>query len=473
MGKIMVVGHGYEAGQLTLQAVECLQSGARVILHTGRCECAHWLNQAQIPFETLDALYESCEDFDEHARQAADAVCAAAENEDVVFGVFDVRDRSVSVLMNLRKDVRVIAGPLAEGALFAHLQGATELLEASDWERYQLSSAKNALIRELDSRELASEVKLKLMEIYPDETAVFVRFGDGAIAHTQLYNLDRLKYYDHRTCALVTAEPELRHLERFDFARLEEIIRVLLGPNGCPWDRAQTHASLRPYIIEEAYEVVGAIDEQDPYHLYDELGDMLLQVMLHAEIARKHGEFDIVDIISAISEKMISRHSHVFGSDCAENSQAVTDLWNKNKMAERGQTTYAQTLKEVSKSLPSALRASKLLKRIDAACRTEQTLDDALETAVKRAGAIGNAEDAESAIGEAMLALVAVARAAKVDPEIALNAASDHMVKRFEDMEARATVQSGSLDGVPEAELREYWNLVKLLSTGKSGKEFA
>lgn len=466
MGKIVVIGHGYEVGQLTLEAVELFKSGAKVILHTQRCGCADWLKKENIAFTALDALYESCEDFDEHAQAAADAVCEAAQNSDVIYGVFDVRDRSVGTLMNMAKNVRVVAGPPAEGALFARVQGAVEMLEASDWENYSLSSAKSALIRELDSREQACEVKLKLMDIYPDDTAVFVIFGDGTMAYTELYNLDRLKSYDHRTCALVTAEPELTNLYRYDFARLEEIIRVLLGPDGCPWDREQTHQSLRPYIIEEAYEVVGAIDEEDPYHLYDELGDMLLQVLLHAEIGRKHGEFDIIDVISAISEKMISRHSHIFGSDSAEEANEVVDLWNKNKMAERGQTTYTETMKDVSRSFPALLRASKLLKRLDGACRVKDELSHALTAAEDCLGEISGSDNAEQAIGEAMFRLVAAARAANVDPEIALNAASDRMIARFEKLEREVLSSGKTMEDLDQQILNQYWMRVKMLKSG-------
>lgn len=462
MGNIVVVGLGYEIGQLTLEAVELMKSGAKIVLHTGRCGCAEWLKKESIAYETLDALYEATEDFDEHARMAAEAVCAASEEGDVVYGVFDVRDRSVGALLDMTKNVRIVAGPPAEGMLFARAQGAVELLEASDWENYVLSSAKSALIRELDSRELASEVKLKLMEIYPDETAVFVHFGDGGMAHTELYNLDRLKKYDHRTCALVTAEPELVNLERFDFARLQEVISVLLGPDGCPWDREQTHKSLKPYMIEEAYEVAGAIDEEDPYHLYDELGDMLLQVMLHSEIARKHGEFDIGDVITAISEKMISRHSHIFGSDHVDDAGEVTDLWNKNKMAERGQTTYTESMKDVSHAFPALLRAVKLLKRLDNACGVKESVSDALSRAAASVNAIGSAGNDEEAFGRALLDLTAAARTAGVDPELALNAASDRMIDCFASFEEKVSTAGKVMDMLDGKTRKEYWDLVKL-----------
>lgn len=467
MGKITVVGLGYEENQLTLQAIQLLRSGARVILHTQQCGCAQWLRDQKIAFESLDGLYESCEDFDEHAQLAADAVLKAAADADVVYGVFDVRDRSVGALLDAAgREIRVVAGPPAEDALLAYAKGPVDLLEASDWENYALSSRRNALVRELDGRQLAGEVKLRLMEVYPEESQIFVRFGDGGIARTELYNLDRLQHYDHRTCALIPAVPDLTALERYDFDRLLQVISILCGPDGCPWDREQTHQSLRPYIVEEAYEVVDAIDADDPDQLYDELGDMLLQVVLHAEIARRHGEFDIGDVVSAIGAKMIHRHSHIFGKDRAANPEEVSDLWSRNKMAERGQTSYAESMHGVAKSLPGLLRAGKVLKRLDQACRCSQTLDAALEDAARAIQDVPEATDREKALGEALLAMAAVTRSAGVDPEIALNAAVDRLIDRFETVEAQA-----SLDKLPAQKLREYWDLVKLSDAAENRQE--
>lgn len=472
MGCITVVGHGFEAGQLTLEAAELLQSGRKILLHTERCGCAEWLRERGIAFETLDALYEQCEDFDEHAREAAAAVRGAASECDVVYGVFDVRDRSVSELLKSdAHEVRIVAGPPAEGALLARAAGPVQLLEASDWERYALSSARSALVRELDSRELAGEVKLRLMEVYPEENRIFVRFGDGGIAQTELYNLDRLRAYDHRTCVLVPAEPELTRLERFDFDRLAEIIDFLCGPDGCPWDRAQTHESLRPYIIEEAYEVVDAIDEGDPDHLYDELGDMLLQVMLHAQIGKRHGEFDIGDVITAISCKMIHRHTHVFGKDHVDGAGEVLELWSRNKMAERGQTTRTESMRDVTRSLPATLRAAKVLKRLEECCKQQPEAGTSLDEAADAVCRIANAEDAERAFGEAMLRLMQAARVLKLDPEIALNAAVDRLIGRFERIERELLAGGGSFETLSDDTLRKYWDLVKLSDPAESRQE--
>lgn len=449
MGTITIVGLGYEEKQLTFEAAELLKSGARVILHTGRCGCAEWLKKNGISFETLDYLYEECEDFDLHAARAAETVVAASKEENVVYGVFDVRDRSASEILK-RTRARVVAGPPAEGALTVYAQDAVKTLVAADWENFHLNASEGVLIRELDSRALASEVKLKLMDCYPEEEIAFVRLPDGGIAKTELYNLDRLSKYDHRTSAYIPSEGDLTKLERYDLADLQTILSRLCAPDGCPWDREQTHRSLRSYMVEEAYEIVDAIDADEPFHLADELGDMLLQVAFHAEIAKRYSEFDMSDVTTAICEKMIKRHSHIFGHDHASNSGEVATLWEKNKMRERGQTRYSESLREVSKSFPAMMRAAKVLKRLDGACDCAETVESARKSAEK---AILDGTD----VGDALLKCVSLARAMGEDPEIALNAATDRLIRRFE------TLENGRNTGeLSEETLQEYWNLVKL-----------
>ena len=460
MNRITVVGVGLEIGQLTFAAAEALTGGARVILHTDRIGCAKWLNEKGIPFDALDELYESIEDFDEHAQKAAEHVMEAAQVSDVVYAVYDVRDRSVYALNRLGVRMEVIAGPSVEGALLAHLDGATRMLEASDWESFRLSAMDNALVRELNSRELASEVKLKLMECYPDETRCLVLMGDGSVARAPLYDLDRLKGYDHRCCALIPAQRDLMKLERYSFDELVQIMRILQGPGGCPWDREQTHESLRPFMLEETYEAIDAINQGDTDHLYDELGDILMQVVMQAEIGRKHGEFDISDSITAICDKMIQRHTHIFGTDSAGDAEQVLDLWTRNKMKERGQQTYAEVLREVGRSLPALLRGCKLIEKAARAGVGQTDAQSIARDAAERVERAADSPDAERALGEALLMLCALARARKVDPEIALNEAADRFVNRFAELEAALVAQGAPLPA--EARAEEYWDRVKL-----------
>lgn len=460
MGMIYVLGVGLEAGDLTMNAAELLSSGAHVALHTERIGCAQWLKERGIAYETLDHLYDECEDFDEHARRAAELVRQMAAEGDVVYAVYDVRDRSVLELSQTEKKLRIIPGVPVEGALMGYAGGATRMLEASDWESFSLSARDNALVRELNSRELASEVKLKLMECYPDETRCFVLNGDGSIARIPLYDLDRLKAYDHRSCVLVFAERSLMKLERYGFDDLREVIHILQGPNGCPWDKAQTHESLRTFMLEETYEAIDAINAGDTDHLYDELGDILMQVMMHAELGRRHGEFDISDSLTAICTKMIQRHTHIFGGDSAGDPEAVLDLWTKNKMKERGQQSFAEVLQEVPRSIPALMRACKLMSkagRAGIACNDDASL---AEDAAACAALVGGGEG-EQALGDALLMLCALAGRHKLDAEIALNEASDRFIARFAALEQELAKRGITLPAAPE-DAQKYWDRVKL-----------
>ena len=455
MGRITVIGTGWAEKQLTFEAAEALQSGGRVILHTSRCGVTAWLEQRNIAWESLDCLYEECEDFDAHVEAAVHKLVEAAAAGDIVYGVFDIRDRTVPALLRAMPDCKIIAGPPIEGALLACAEGETRAVEASDWENFHLSARESCVVRELDSRELAAEVKLKLMSVYPEESEVWLLNARTAPEKTPLYALDRAERYDHRTCALIPACRDILGLERYDFEHLVDIIRFLCSPGGCPWDRVQTHETLRPYILEEAYEVIDAIDAGDPEHLYDELGDMLLQIVLHAEIARKHGSFDISDVTTAICEKMISRHSHIFGGDHAGDADEVIGLWTRNKMAERGQQTRTEVMRSVTRALPALLRAAKVLKRCSEVGLADADVAEAASRASKAACALPSAANAETAVGDALLSLVAAARCLNVDPEIALNGAVDRLIDRFDSVEQRILSEGGAFERLSPETLRD------------------
>lgn len=463
MGDITIIGTGWTEEQLTIGAVKAFKSAEHIILHTDHSGCGDWLRENGIDFDSLDRLYEECEDFDEHIEEAVDVILEAAADHDVIYGVLDVRDRTVSALMEKAADrMRIIAGPSAEGALLAYVNGAALMLEASDWEDFRLFAGQNCIIREVDNRELASEVKLKLMEVYPEECQVWVLQRGCAPISVPLYDLDRMENFDHRTCVYVPAQDDLMSLERYSFDHINSIIRRLCGPGGCPWDRAQTHETLRTCMLEEAYEVMEAIDEQDPDHLYDELGDMLLQIVLHAEIARRHGEFDISDVTTAISEKMIQRHTHIFGNDRAADPDQVLDLWNRNKKSERGFKRQTEVLRSITKTLPALLRCVKTLKRSGDVGVCELTIENAVESAVNAVALLNSSVEDETSVGNALMLVCDAARIKKVDPEIALNKAVDRFIDRFDKLEQDLNANGVDLDKIEPERLQKYWDSVKL-----------
>ena len=463
MGKITVVGAGWTRGELTLNAIEALKHSDAIVLHTDRCGCADWLRQNGMPFTSLDALYETCDNFDIHAQAAADAVMAAGSAGDLAYVVSDIRDRSVSSLIErIGTAVQVIPGPPSEGALLALVRGEARLVAASEWEQFHPSARESCLVRELDSRELASEVKLRLMEAYPEELEVWLLQGESEPVSMPLFTLDRGDRFDHRTCLLVPAQNSITELERYDFEHLNEIMRRLCAPDGCPWDRVQTHASLRTCLLEEAYEVIDAIDEGDVDHLYDELGDLLMLVALHAEIARRHGEFDISDVTTAVCQKLISRHTHIYGDDSAGNEAEVLRLWSRNKMTERSQQTRTEAMRSVTRSLPAMLRAIKVLKRSAELGLGEPDIEAACQRCEALIRQPWMQADAERHMGDIMMALAELARLGKVDPEIALNGAVSRFVDRFESVELEITRSGLPAEDLTEETLRNYWNSVKL-----------
>ena len=466
MSRIIVIGCGFRREQLTLEAVEAIEGADKVLLRTGRCGLRDHLVEKGVAFETLDALYERAEDFDELIRLTTQAVLDASREGSVAYAVFDVRDVSVQALLKTGADVRVIAGPPAEEGLWAFAEGATDCWAASEWETWTLHADRNALIREVDTRELAAEVKLKLMDCYPEESEIYVRAGDGGVEKTSLVELDRLPAYDHRLSVLVPAQRELTKLERYGFDELNRVIHILRSPGGCPWDRKQTHETLRTNLVEEAYEAVDAIDREDMDALYDELGDVLLQIVLHAEIAREHGDFTIGDVTTAITHKMIFRHQHVFGSARADTADEVLDLWQKVKKAERHQKTQAEVLRSVTRSLPALMRAEKVQKRAADVGFDWENARAAFykigEEAEELSRAVEDGGGVEEEAGDLLFAVVNVLRLLKLDPEIALNRATDKFTARFAEMERLILADGKSLAEMTLADMDAYWDRVKL-----------
>ena len=466
MSRIIVIGCGFRREQLTLEAVEAIEGADKVLLRTGRCGLRDHLVEKGVAFETLDALYERAEDFDELIRLTTQAVLDASREGSVAYAVFDVRDVSVQALLKTGADVRVIAGPPAEEGLWAFAEGATDCWAASEWETWTLHADRNALIREVDTRELAAEVKLKLMDCYPEESEIYVRAGDGGVEKTSLVELDRLPAYDHRLSVLVPAQRDLTKLERYGFDELNRVIHILRSPGGCPWDRKQTHETLRTNLVEEAYEAVDAIDREDMDALYDELGDVLLQIVLHAEIAREHGDFTIGDVTTAITHKMIFRHQHVFGSAKADTADEVLDLWQKVKKAERHQQTQAEVLRSVTRSLPALMRAEKVQKRAADVGFDWENARAAFykigEEAEELSRAVEDGGGVEEEAGDLLFAVVNVLRLLKLDPEIALNRATDKFTARFAEMERLILADGKSLAEMTLADMDAYWDRVKL-----------
>lgn len=250
-----------------------------------------------------------------------------------------------------------------------------------------------------------------------------------------------------------------------DAYRMDDLLKImelLRTPEGCPWDRAQTHQSIRDNMLEEAYEAAGAIDRLDMENLKEELGDVLLQVVFHAAMAREAGEFTFDDVVDGICKKLIFRHPHVFGTADAGNPEEGLSVWDAQKRAEKGQKTAADALDSVARALPALTRASKLQSKAAKAGFDWQDVSPALDKLAEELEelrtAVREESNVEEELGDLLFAAVKVGRFAGVDGEGALHGACEKFIRRFRRVEELA---GGSMNRLEAPELEELWRQAK------------
>ena len=238
------------------------------------------------------------------------------------------------------------------------------------------------------------------------------------------------------------------------------IMNVLLAPGGCPWDREQTHASLVRYLIEEAYEVIEAINEGDMYKLREELGDLLLQIVFHAALAEQKGQFDFADICRTVSKKMVDRHPHVFGSMHLQTSEDVLDIWEDLKRKE-GKTSL---LEGIPKGLPALMRAEKIQEKASRVGIDWPSIQGPLDKFKEELDELAEAQNDEELVeemGDVLFALVNVARFKKVEPEQALQQANDKVARRFNYIEQKVAESGRTFSDLSLAEMDQIWDEAK------------
>lgn len=221
---------------------------------------------------------------------------------------------------------------------------------------------------------------------------------------------------------------------KYEFQDLVEIIEKLRAPGGCPWDREQTHESIKKNLIEEGYELIEALDSGDGAKMADESGDLLLQIVFHANIGKEEGEYDILDVTDAVCRKMIHRHPHVFGDVKADTSEEVLRNWDAIKRDDREQKTVAEELAGISAFLPALLRTEKVQKKAEKNGYLFGSPTDSADATARMLKAIASGADSKTAemyIGKALFEIVSAARAVDVEPELALRKETDGFITEF------------------------------------------
>ena len=270
---------------------------------------------------------------------------------------------------------------------------------------------------------------------------------------------------------------EFQIKDRYHMDDYRALIRFLRSPDGCPWDRAQTHESIRRNLLEEAYETAHAIDSGDRDNLREELGDLLMQVLLHAQMEEEQGAFDLDDVADAACKKLVFRHPHVFSGLAAPDPDAALSAWEAQKRAEKGQRTVTESMVGVAETLPALWRAEKIQKkaanvgfewpkRSDTLCKLRE------ETEELAAGM--EADDAENIaeeIGDVLFSAVNAARMCGVDPEAALHAACDKFIRRFQYVEEKTAEKGGNIPDLSLYELEHLYQEARSCLEGKD-KQF-
>ncbi len=481
MPKITIVGLGpWEKGHLTEKALAALRGG-ETVFRTGRHPAAeaYVANGAA----TLDGMYEAAEDFGELNSAIAEAVIGLAEKHgEVVYAVPGQGlsgDSTVAELIATARGCAELAFiPGVEESAPAALQSAAltgigaetcAVIPAELLETRRIDKSQPLVVTQIDSRLTAGQVKLRLAAYFGDRARAVLSIG-GKLLPIVLEELDRQTGYDHRT--ILWLQPADDHEARYDLADITAIMDRLRGPGGCPWDREQTHESLKQYLLEETYETIDAIENDDMDELREELGDVLLQVLFHARIAQERGDFDIIDVADTVSRKMILRHPHIFGSVRADTPDDVMRNWDEIKKAEKGQATESGMMRRVPQAMPAVLRSMKVQAKAarvgfdwnDVWGAFGKLEEEVLELKEAISQGLGDEKLADE-FGDVLFAAVNVARFIGVHPEFALNGTVGKFIRRFEHVEKRAAETGRALETMTLEEMDCFWDEAKALES--------
>ncbi|WP_223069027.1 nucleoside triphosphate pyrophosphohydrolase [Paenibacillus caui] len=463
---ITVVGLGSgDPDRLTLGNMKKLQEAGKLYVRTKEHPVLDWLAASGVSFESFDSIYEANDDFPSVYKEIADRLIAeaAAGSGSVVYAVPGhpmVAEATVQLLRQRCPEegiaLEVIGGESFLDEAFSRLGfdpiEGFQLLDASGLAVSHLQPRLHTLIGQVYDTFTASDVKLSLMERYPEDYEVVVGHalgveGQEEILKVPLYELDRVQGFGNLSLVYIPrSEDPLLQIKSFD--RLHEIVDILRSPEGCPWDREQTHSSIRKNLIEETYEVLETIDEDDPEHMQEELGDLMLQIMLHAQMEEEEGAFNVYDVIGSLNEKLIFRHPHVFGGMGAEDAEAALANWEAMKAEEKrrkGLVPEAMSaLDGVPQDLPALMKAYKLQKKAakvgfdwDDASGAIAKMEEELSE-LKEAVRLGqSSEETVQELGDVLFSVVNAARFIGADPEEALSKTNRKFVSRFRYIERK------------------------------------
>lgn len=459
---ITLIGLGVKEGDLTLSAERALKAADKILART--CVTDSFKSLKDYAVQTLDGVFESSRNFDTLNKNLAKAVLTAGRECNVCYCVDGAvsEDEACKIILSKAKNVTVCEGVSRISAIktAAGLK-CSQVTCLSAYGVRSLKSCRAAVVYDIDDGYAASEVKIVLSDLFGEETQCSFIRGQSA-QKIKIYELDRQKYYD-LTCAVAVEEGEFLKRDRYDFADLVHMVELLRAPGGCPWDRAQTNASIKGNVVEEAYELADAIERDDDDGILEETGDILLQAAFHSLLKEEQGVFNATDATTANVKKLIFRHSHIFGGDSAASESEALGVWDKNKLKEKHMTTFGESVAAVPKNFPACMRAQKVGKRaaksgmdfLSPVSASEKLWEEVKEMVEAMRKGDKNATFEEA--GDVLFAAVNTCRLAGVDCEEALRAATEKFVKRFVECEKLILADGKKMDALDGLELDYYW----------------
>jgi tetrapyrrole methylase family protein/MazG family protein len=464
--KITLIGLGTDKDSLTLAAKNALDGAGAIIARTNQTESFKSLSAYEVT--TLDDIFARSRNFDTLNKNLAAEVIKASKEQAVCYCVDGAvsEDEACKIILKKCRDVVVCEGVsrISKIKNIAKMN-VSAVCSLSAYDIKNLKSCQAAVVYDIDDEFAASEVKIKLSDLFGEETeCTFVRGDEGK--KIKIYEIDRQKSYD-LTCAVAVEECEFLQKSRYDYSDLEHIIKLLRAPGGCPWDRVQTNDSIKSNMIEEAYELVDAINRNDDDGILEETGDVLLQAAFHAVLKEEQGVFNGNDALTGVVKKLIFRHSHIFGKDKATDADSALNVWEKNKAEEKHQSTFGEKVMAVPVNFPACMRAQKVQKRaaksgmdflssVSASEKLEEEVAELLNALIE-----DDKEHIKDEAGDVLFSAVNVCRLAGVDCEEALAAATDKFAKRFVCAEKLIIADGKDITELNELELNYYWYKAK------------
>lgn len=465
---ITVIGLGLNGYDLTLRAAEIIKTANKVFIKTAKTPTYKYFTDNNINTVSFDDLYEEAEDFKALNDKIIDTL--TAETEDVVFCVNGAGGDDGTV-MELQKvaDIEIVRGvggaDLAASYCPDTSYSCYSAYDAVSSKAFMPDKRHAVVIKEIDNKYLAGDLKIILQDLYGDDKdIIMVEYVEKTdkLTYTALADLDRQQHYSYATSVILPPE-NFMTAKRHGFTDLIEIMENLLGENGCPWDRSQTHESIRINLIEEAYELVDAIDRDDLDGMIEESGDVLLQAVFHCMLGKADGEYDVYDATTGLCNKLIKRHTHIFGDKKAASAEEALKCWTAAKNVEKKYVDYSDKMDKLPKNLPALLYAYKMQK-IAVKCGfdwrdidgTFDKLDEEIDEFKKADG-----DEAVMEAGDVLFSAVNPMRWKGIEPEMALRASCDKFLKRFKYMEEN--IKNDGLDLSDEATREKYWAEAKKL----------